>query len=135
MNRNSIIVIVLILLSLGGTFIFNHELSESKSKYQELIKENENLKQNYEKCSKEYAVTLEDYNKILRKDLVKKYLDYLVDIDGKITEGYKYTDTDKKNVKERIAFILENLHLLELDKEKALQYVSFLASMQKRFDN
>lgn len=132
MTRGSLIIIILILLSLGGTFIFHKELSENKMKYQNLLKENSELKKNYERCSGEYASILEDYNRILRKELVKKYLDYVVNMDEATADGYTFKESDRETIKERIDFILENMALLELDKEKSFQYLSFLASMQKR---
>ncbi len=68
--------------------------------------------------------------KYLKKELIDKYLESMINLRNKIDGGYTPTEKDISNFFERSEFIISNLSLLKLSKDKAMQYISFIESSQ-----
>ena len=126
MNKNSKTIIIL--LSLGSLILlfFHIRALKSNSELQTglkiLKKEKIALLTEHEKC-------LNDKEESLKKELVGRYLDYMVNLRNKIEDGYIPEEKEIKNFSDRSKFIVDNMSLLKLTTEEATQHLTFLAKI------
>jgi uncharacterized protein YpmS len=126
MNKHSKNIIIL--LSLGSLILlfFHVRALKSNSELQTslkiLKKEKIALLTEHEKC-------LNDKEASLKKELVDRYLDYMINLRNKIEDGYVPEKKEVKDFSDRSRFIIENMKLLELSTQEATQHLTFLAKM------
>jgi len=131
MNKNSKTIIIL--LSLGSLILLFFHIraiksnSELQTNLKILKKEKIALLTEHEKC-------LNDKEESLKRELVGRYLDYMINLRNKIEDGYVPEEKEVKSFSDRSKFIVDNMKLLELTTEEATQHLTFLAKMGNLVD-
>lgn len=136
----------IILISLGSLILlfFHIRALKSNSELQTglkiLKKEKIALLTEHERC-------LNDKEESLKKELVGRYLDYMINLRNKIEGGYVPEPKEVEDFSDRSEFILDNMKLLKLTTEETTRHLTFLAKMgelvdevlkkqpEKKFDN
>lgn len=137
---------IIILISLGSLILlfFHIRALKSNSELQTglkiLKKEKIALLTEHERC-------LNDKEESLKKELVGRYLDYMINLRNKIEGGYVPEPKEVEDFSDRSKFILDNMKLLKLTTEETTRHLTFLAKMgelvdkvlkkqpKKKFDN
>jgi len=106
------------------------EIAKLKKENRVLIEENVKLLKEQKMVLPEYKKVLEENNRMLRKELVKKYMEYIIDLTNKVAAEKVVPEEDKKLFSDRSAFVIENMGLLEMTDEEAKTYIKFLLKMK-----
>jgi len=131
MNKHSKNIIIL--LSLGSLILLFFHIralnsnSELQTNLKILKKEKIALLTEHEKC-------LNDKEESLKKELVGRYLDYMINLRNKIEDDYIPGKKEIKDFSDRSKFIVDNMKLLKLTTEEATQHLTFLAKMGNLVD-
>ncbi|HDT11681.1 MAG TPA: hypothetical protein ENN58_02960 [bacterium] len=124
---------ILWIVSVAVIFIFIVLLFKSYNLYKEnSLLEKEVVQLNVEKMKSlvDLENCLKQNEQFLKKELIDKYADSMINLRNKIEKGYIPDDAEISNFFDRTEFIVSNLELLELPKEKAAQYIYFIESMR-----
>ncbi|MGI6394965.1 MAG: hypothetical protein ACOX2F_09630 [bacterium] len=102
----------------------NRELS---SQVVELEKEKISLLSEYEECLRFKEVSL-------KKELVGKYIDSIVNLVDKVENGDSLSEKELLSFEERVDFILDNMEFADFSREESFQTLLFINSAKKLFE-
>ncbi len=130
----SIIGAALLAVAVAGLFVIFGQLSTIKKELaitkDELIVQ----KKEHVKTLEELKKSLEENAVCLKRDLVRRYLDYILELRNKIDSGFQTEKSDADEFTKRADFIVENLGTLELSNAEATLYLSFISSLRKTIE-
>lgn len=98
-----------------------------KNEISTLKKEKISLLAEHEEC-------LKHKEKALKRELVAKYIDSMVSLVNRIEKGDVPTKTDISNFLDRTGFILENIGVIDISKEEAAQYLTYMNAAKNSID-
>lgn len=127
-----ILVILVIFTGIAGTFFYKHECEEKEQRLIFLEKENEKLREKNVTLLEEHKQLLEENNVMIRRELINKYIDFMIDLRNKIDSKIILSDKDITLFFDRAEFIVENLGVLKLKKDEAKQYLEFISMIKDK---
>jgi len=128
MKKQFVRIVLLILAVVSVVSIYS--VSRYSKKSFELEKENEKL--NLERLSTlmELEECLKHNEKLLKRELIEKYVDSMINLRNKIDAGYVPSDEEISHFFDRTEFIISNMEDVGISNEKSRQYIYFIESMR-----
>ena len=119
--KNTVIIVLIFLLALSIALNFF-----SRKEIASLAEENAVLKTDKISLLSEHEECLIFKEQTLKKELLSKYLDWIMALANKVENGYEPTTSDLSDFKDRTGFILENVSRIGISKEETNLILAFI---------
>lgn len=118
---NLLLVLVLILMLASVFFVYKNSILKNEL----TILKNEKIK-----LLEEQGECLKHKESTLKKELIEKYVESMINLRNKIEKGYVPDNKDMNDFFDRSEYIINNLEVYEPAKEEISQHIVFLSSMK-----